>query len=149
MGKKLLMLTVISIVFMLGACKSEKTIKEEKWEDNSPTFTNEYGEMFGKEGSIGIIGPKTITENGQKWMWHFWGTEDITYKEWEVKAFKQGEEEAINPITKKNEQLFPRGDEINGHSPSSVLFPSSGLWKLKVYIDGKYFDEIIVDITQE
>ncbi|MCM3704967.1 MULTISPECIES: DUF4871 domain-containing protein [Cytobacillus] len=149
MRKKLLMLIVFSIVLVMAACKSEETIKEEKWEDNSPTFTNEYGEMFGKEGSIGIIGSKTVTENGQKWMWHFWGTENISYKEWEVKAFKQGEEEAINPITFKDEQLTPRGDVINGHSRSAVLFPSSGLWKLKVYIDGEYFDEIIVDITQE
>lgn len=140
---------MLCFVFVIAACESEETVKEENWEENSPTFTNEYGEMFGKEGSIGIIGTKNITENGQKWMWHFWGTEDISYKEWEVKAFKQGEEEAINPITSKVEQLNPRGDEINGHAPSSVLFPSSGLWKLEVYIDGEYFEEIIVDITQE
>jgi len=147
--KKPLLLIVFSIVFVMAACKSEETIKEEKWEENSPTFTNENGEMFGKKGSIGIIGSKTVTKNGQKWMWHFWGTEDISYKEWEVKAFKQGEEEAVNPLTSKDEQLTPRGDEISGHARSSVLFPSSGLWKLKVYIDGEYFDEIIVDITQE
>lgn len=147
--KKLLMLIVFSIVFVMAACKSEETIKEEKWVDDSPTFTNEYGEMFGKEGSIGIIGIKTVTENGQKWMWHFWGNEDITNKGWEVKAYKQGEEEAINPITQKDEILTPRDNVINGHARSSVLFPSSGLWKLEVYIDGKYFDEIIVDITQE
>lgn len=143
------MLIVFCIVFVTAACKSEKTIKEGKWEENSPTFTNEYGEMFGKEGSIGIIGLKTITEDGQKWMWHFWGTEDISHKEWEVKAFKQGKEEAINPIKFKDEKLVPIDEEINGHARSTVLFPSSGLWKLKVYIGGEYFDEIIVDITQK
>jgi hypothetical protein len=77
-----------------------------------------------------------------------WG-EPISNKEWEVKAFKQGEEEAINPITFKDEQLTPRDDVINGHARSSVLFPSSGLWKLQVFIDGEFFDEIIVDITQQ
>ena len=104
--------------------------------------------MFGKEGSIGIIGTKTVTESGQKWMWHFWGDEDISGKQWEVKAFKQGEEEAIDPITFKDENLTPRDEVIKGHARSSVLFPSSGLWKLKVYIDGEFFDEIIVDINQ-
>lgn len=146
------MLIVFSIIFVLAACKSEETIKEEKWEDNSQTFTNEYGEMFGNEGSIGIIGSKTVTENGQKWMWHFWGTKEISDKKWEVKAFKQGAKEAINPIKSGVEKLVPRndGDEvINGHAISTVLFPSSGLWKLQVYIDEEYFDEIIVDITQE
>ncbi len=135
--------------FVMVACKSEETVKEEKWEDNSPTFTSEYGEMFGKEGSIGIIGPKTVTENGQKWMWHFWGTKDISNKEWEIKAFKQDEDEPINPIKVKDEILTSRGDDINGHARSAVLFTSSGLWKLKVYIDGEFFDEIIVDIIQE
>ncbi|QOR68934.1 DUF4871 domain-containing protein [Cytobacillus suaedae] len=133
----------------MSACKSVETIKEEKWQDNSPNFTTDYGEMFGKEGSIGIIGSKTITDNGQKWMWHFWGTEGISYGEWDVKAFKQGEEEVLNPITYKDDQLIPRGDVINGHARSTVLFPSSGIWKLKVYIDREYFDEIIVEINQE
>lgn len=148
MRQRLLVVILFTMLFALIACKSEETIQEEKWEDNSPTFTSEYGVMFGKEGSIGIIGPKTVTENGQKWMWHFWGTEDISNKKWEVKALKQGGEEEINPITVKDEQLVPRG-EISGHARSSVLFTSSGLWKLKVYIDGEFFDEIIVDIIQE
>ena len=146
-----MMLFVFSLVVITVACKSEETIKEE-WEETSPTFTTEYGEMFGKEGSIGIIGMKTITDAGQKWMWHFWGTENISHKEWKVKAFKQGEKEAINPIKFEDEQLVPRNDGneiIKGHARSTVLFPSSGLWKLEIYIDGEYFDDMIVDITQE
>lgn len=105
--------------------------------------------MFGKEGSIGIIGPKEVTENGQKWMRHFWGTKDISYKQWEVKATKQGDEESFSPITFKDDILEPRGDDMNGHARSTVLFPSSGLWELSVYIDGEYFDELIVDIIQD
>lgn len=31
---------VFSFVFVMAACKSQETVKEEKWEDNSPTFTN-------------------------------------------------------------------------------------------------------------
>jgi hypothetical protein len=53
-------------------------------------------------------------------MWHFWGTEDIANKKWEVKAFKQGMEEKINPITFKDENLAPRGEKINGHARSTV-----------------------------
>lgn len=149
MRKNRLLLIFLSLVFVIAACKTEETIKEEKWEDDSPFFTNEIGEMFGKEGSIGIIGLKTITESGQKWMWHFWGTEEISYKEWEVKAFKQGEEESINPITFKDESLTPLSESINGHARSTVMFPSSGAWKLEVYIDEEYFDEMIVDVTKE
>ena len=147
MRNSLFIVYLFTLFIVLVACNPNETTKE-VWEDNSPTFTHEYGEMFGKEGSIGIIGPKTVTENGQKWMWHFWGNEDISYKKWEVKAYKQGGDE-IDPIIFKDEQLTPRGDEVNGHARSSVLFTSSGLWKLKVYIDGEFFDEIIVDIIQE
>ncbi|MTH54966.1 DUF4871 domain-containing protein [Bacillus mangrovi] len=140
---------LLLIVFALTACQSEKTVQVEKWKDTSPVFTSEYGEMFGKEGRIGIIGSKAITENGQKWMWHFWGDDAISDKGWEVKAFRHGEEEPINPVTFKDEILIPRGDEIHGHARSGILFPESGLWKLKVYIDGEFFDEMVVGIEQE
>ncbi|RBP85983.1 uncharacterized protein DUF4871 [Cytobacillus firmus] len=146
---KKIVLGLFLMTMLVGCSEGTKEVTEEKWEDNSPTFSTEHGEMFGKEGSIGIIGIKTVTENGQKWMWHFWGDEDISGKQWEVKAFKQGMEEKINPITFKDNTLTPRGKKINGHARSSVKFPSSGLWKLQVYIDGEFFDEIIVDINQE
>lgn len=149
MKKRLFLLPLLCMALLLGACTSRETVKEDNWSDNSSNFQTEYGEMFGNEGSLGIIGPKRITENGQKWMWHFWGPESISNKKWEVKAFKQGEEEAINPLTFKDDQLTPRDDVINGHARSSVLFPSSGLWKLQVFIDGELFDEIIVNIEQE
>ncbi|WP_339147194.1 MULTISPECIES: DUF4871 domain-containing protein [unclassified Sutcliffiella] len=149
MKKSLFLFPLLCMVLLLVACTSKETVKEATWSDNTSNFETEYGEMFGKEGSIGIIGPKTVTEKGQKWMWHFWGPESISNKKWEVKAFKQGEEEVINPITFKDEQLTPRGDVINGHARSAVLFPSSGLWKLKVYIDDELYDEIIVNIDQE
>ena len=141
MKKIFLSFIVLTILFILFACKPEET-----WEDNSPTFSHEFGEMFGKKGSIGIIGSKMMFNYEQKWMWHFWGTEEISYKEWEVKAFKEGNEKAINPIIFKDEKLYPRGDEINGHARTKMYFPSPGLWKLKVYIDDEFFDEIIVNI---
>ncbi|WP_231495247.1 DUF4871 domain-containing protein [Oceanobacillus picturae] len=52
-------------------------------------------------------------------------------------------------MTFKDESLTPLSESINGHARSTVMFPSSGAWKLEVYIDEKYFDEIIVDVTQE
>lgn len=141
MKKILLSFIGLTILCILFGCKAKET-----WEDNSQTFSHEFGEMFGKKGSIGIVGSKTMINNNQKWMWHFWGTEEISYKEWDVKAFKEGDEKAINPIVSKDEILYPRGEEINGHARTKMYFPSPGLWKLKVYIDGEFFDEIIVNI---
>lgn len=146
---KKFMLGLLLLAILVGCSEKKEDATKEKWEDNSPTFLTEHGEMFGKKGSVGISGIKSITENGQKWMWHFWGDENISGKSWEVKAFKQGMDEKINPIVYKDNALTPRGKDINGHARSSVKFPSSGLWKLQIYIDGEFFDEIIVDINQE
>ena len=147
MRKKMWLGLAVALMIFISACQPKE--QEEEWKDSSPSFTTNHGEMFGKEGKIGIIGSKKVTENGQKWMWHFWGNSEISNKTWEVKAFKQGEKKAINPIRFKDETLVPRGEDVKGHARSAVLFPSSGLWKLKVYIDGDYFDEIVVEIHQE
>lgn len=72
---------LLCLGLLLGACTSKETVREENWFDNSANFETEYGKMFGKEDSIGIIGSKRISENGQKWMWHFWGTEEISNNE--------------------------------------------------------------------
>jgi hypothetical protein len=130
---------------LVSCSNNVEKAKEEKWEV-SPTFSTDYGEMFGKEGKIGIIGGEVKSGKEQKWMWHFWGTKDISYKEWEVKAVKQNSNEEINPVKFKDEKLVPRDDNIHGHARSMVSFPASGLWKVQVYIDNKFFDEIIVEV---
>ncbi|MEN0641862.1 DUF4871 domain-containing protein [Alkalicoccobacillus gibsonii] len=147
MKKTVSFITIFILSLLLLACSNDSIMEE--WSDNSPFFKHELGEMFGKEGSIGIIGMKDITENGQKWMWHFWGNPDIAYKDWEVQARQEGDEEFISPLIFNDDSLEPRGEEINGHARSTVLFPSSGLWELNVYIDGEFFDQLTVDVDQE
>jgi hypothetical protein len=141
-------LFLIFLLLLVTSCSDvTNKVKEEKWKESIKTFSTEYGEMFGKEGKIGIIGSTTMgNENSQKWMWHFWGSDNISYKNWEVKAFKQNEKEKINPITFKDEILTPRDDRVKGHARSAVNFNSPGLWKIQVFIDGKLFDEMIINI---
>ncbi|MBM7602574.1 hypothetical protein JOC75_000544 [Metabacillus crassostreae] len=61
-----LMFILCCNVFIISEYNTDRLIKEKNCEDNSSTFTNEYGEMFGKENSIGIIGEKNFTANGHK-----------------------------------------------------------------------------------
>ncbi|WP_050616537.1 DUF4871 domain-containing protein [Bacillus testis] len=145
----ILYLSLFSLFIIAGCTSDPATSKEDQWKDNSPAFSSDFGNMFGKDGRIGIIGSKKIPKEGQKWMWHFWGTEEITTKHWKVKATKQGAKDEINPIIQKDDVLTARGKDINGHARSAVKFPSSGLWKLQVFIDGHFFDEMIVDIEQQ
>jgi hypothetical protein len=135
------------LLLLVGCSNNVEKSKEEKWEV-SPTFSTDYGEMFGKEGKIGIIGGEVKAGKGQKWMWFFWGPEDISYKEWEVKAIHQTTNKEINPILFKDEKLTPRGKEIKGHARSQVSFPSPGLWKIKVFIDNEFFDEFVVEVKK-
>lgn len=51
---------------LVGSLEGTKEVTKEKWEDNSLIFSTKYGEMFGKEGSIGIIGIKNVTEKHGK-----------------------------------------------------------------------------------
>jgi Domain of unknown function (DUF4871) len=136
---------ILLFLLLLVGCSNNVEKAEETWKV-SPTFSTDYGEMFGKEGKIGIIGGEVKAGKGQKWMWHFWGSEDISYKEWEVKAVHQDTNKEINPILFKDEKLTPKDKEIQGHARSQVSFPSPGLWKIKVFIDNKFFDEFVVEV---
>jgi N-acetylneuraminic acid mutarotase len=105
------------LLVLVGCSNSVEKAKEEQWKV-SPTFSTDYGAMFGKEGKIGIIGGEVKAGKEQKWMWHFWGSEDISYKEWEAKAVHQTTNKEINPILFKDEKLTPKDKEIQGHARS-------------------------------
>ncbi|MFP7332966.1 DUF4871 domain-containing protein [Shouchella clausii] len=111
----------------------------------SPSFDNEFGEMFGVEEKIGIIGGQVTAGEDQKWMWHFWG-EEVQYKEFSAVAINIETNEEIDPIKIDYEMLIPTEDGLISHSPSQVMFPSEGIWKVKAYVDDEFFEEFVVEV---
>jgi len=148
-----LFLSLFLLIFLTG-CESKQEIELEQ----SPIFYSDRVAMIGVEGNIGLLGPDFIANKVNKYMWHFWGTEE----EIEIKPFRV---EAINVKTKEKakalienagtpqEGLVWEYDTLGGpnngadaHRPSNLVLPSSGLWKLNAYLGEKLKGTIIINV---
>ncbi|WP_185970911.1 hypothetical protein [Alkalicoccobacillus porphyridii] len=129
---------------MVG-CSNQVTAEEL---EISPSFTHENGEMFGNDQKLAIIGGDVAAGEEQKWMWHFWG-DDLSGKEWEARAVHSETEEEVEPLVQFQTPLAPIDGDIEAHAVSSVMFPTEGIWKVQAYIEGEFFDEIIVEVLPE
>lgn len=128
-------------------------ISNDSW-DLSPTFNHTVEYENGKEGSytivgnkqtVGFTGPFPIPAEKKKYFWFYFGKENIYDKPVEIKAIKKGTEEAVV----LHEGSFYEAAEVSPDSvnmPSNLHFPSAGLWKVLVYIDGKLYESIVVEV---
>jgi hypothetical protein len=130
-------------------------IPDNGWE-LTPTFEHsvvfESGEkgsytILGSKDSIGFTGPFPIMANEkQKYFWFYLGEENIYDKPVEVKAIKKGTEELVDVLW--GPSTFYEGAEVSPGSvnmPSTLKFPSSGIWKVLVYIDGELYESIVIE----
>jgi len=150
----------ISVIFFLIFLVSCKSSNDSELKTTSPIFKSNTGaSMIGIEDKIGILGPDFIAGQGNKFMWHFWGTKDEMNK----KPFRV---EAINLKTmKKNMALIldagtsnerhvweynfaPAGPNngADAHLPSNLSLASKGLWQLNAYIGGNLQGSLIVEV---
>lgn len=156
---------------MIVGC--EKNEKKEKWQV-SPTFTlpvtfadGTEGEylLIGKEGKVGFLigsGKKgnpvslpIIANKANKYMWHFWGDKDTIGGDFKVVGIdEQGEKHKVLLSGNYKIWSYPSNGSVapnNGadnHAPSEMVFPTSGLWKLKIYFNEKFFDEIVINVKE-
>ncbi len=134
--------------------KNDETIIEKNWE-LSPEFihfveyeSGEKGsyEIRGNKDGMGITGPfPIIAKDSQKYMWFYFGAENIYDKPVKIKAIKKGEEDSIEVYS----GTFFESAEVSPESvnmPSRLRFPSTGTWKVLVYIEEELFDTIIVKV---
>ena len=132
-------------------------IEDGDWE-LSPTFEHSLQDTDGKEhaytvvGSrdgVGFTGPFPITANEkQKYFWFYFGEEDIYDQPVEVKAIKKGTEEWVHVLSGPG--LFYEGARVSPDSvnmPSHLSFPTAGIWKIVISIDGKVDDTIVVEVV--
>lgn len=121
----------------------------------SPSFEHSVVDKDGKEVSYTIVGDqKTLgftgdilmnVEKTHKIFWFYFGEENILDKPIEVKAVKEGTEEIVD----LHLGTFYKGAEVSPDSvnmPSNIKFPSAGLWKILVYIDGELYESIVVEV---
>ncbi|PWV99738.1 uncharacterized protein DUF4871 [Paenibacillus cellulosilyticus] len=126
-------------------------IEEPSW-DVSPEFRSGAYLMRGVEQKVGFIDAGFTANKPQKYMWHFWGDEDLLNGPFEVKAVKQGTDKIIdvyssNPISSAN----ALDGELNGadrHTITTMELPEAGRWRLLPYVKGRLLDTIVVEVTK-
>ncbi|MEH6852976.1 hypothetical protein [Bacillus pseudomycoides] len=133
----------------------EKDFEKIDW-DRKVFDTGTRNEMVGNKNKIGFIGPD-LNSNGepdfkaneiQKWLWHFWGVDkgELTIVGYNADTLK------ITPIlgdgwSRKNGIGGGKISGADSSMPSHITFPEAGKWALLVYIDGKLFDTLVLDIN--
>ncbi|MBO8155070.1 MAG: hypothetical protein H0Z32_01300 [Bacillaceae bacterium] len=173
-NKSILSLFMILISGMLMACtsvtqhKKEANQKQEiqehtegidhhiqaEW-DLTPSFEHPITYEGGREGSytiignqhtVGFTGPFPLEAGkGNKYMWFYFGDEQIYDQPVKIKAIKKDTEKLIT----LHSGSFFQGAEVSPDSvnmPSILKFPSAGRWKILVYIDGELFERLVVDV---
>lgn len=160
---------VVFCMFLIGLLVS----CSEKWKV-SPTFnipiTFEDGTkgeyiLVGEDGRMGFLvgsgeegeaeAQPIVAEQGNKYMWHFWGEQEEFDGNFKVVGINEKGEEHKVLIGMSNEKVWEYSNigisPNNGadtHAPSSMEFPTAGLWKLKVYFGDKLFGEMVVNVEE-
>jgi len=125
-----------------------KDFEKIDWDRTATDFgTGTSSDIVGNKNKLGIIGPELKPNKVEKWLWHFWG---IDKGELTIVGYNQ-DTSNISPVL--SDGVWSRtgvgGGKINGADaslPSNVVLPKAGKWALLVYIDGKLFDILVMDI---
>ncbi|CAK6478369.1 hypothetical protein BFRIG_04727 [Peribacillus frigoritolerans] len=128
---------------------TEKDFEKIDW-DRTATEFDTGTSMVGNKNKLGIIGPELKPNEVEKWLWHFWG---IDKGELTIVGYNQ-DTSNIRPVLSDGSwsRTGVGGGKINGADaslPSNVELPKAGKWALLVYIDGKLFDTLVMDIKRK
>jgi len=113
--------------------------------------------LAGEEGKVGfIVGPYVnekgeeldqmpiVAGKGNKYMWHFWGTDDELNGEFKVLAVKQGTTKMVDVFSASS--LGSGLSRADRTVPSLMSLPEPGLWRLMAYVDDRLFGSIVVEV---
>ncbi|KEK23316.1 DUF4871 domain-containing protein [Bacillus gaemokensis] len=127
-------------------------LKDVNWEE-SPSFVEGKTPMKGIEGKIAIADSSFISNETTEHMWFFLDPKMPAGK-FSIIALKQGST-VPTPVLFQNEnskQIWNSSNSINSsikEMPLLMSLPSSGLWVLNVYIDEKYYEQIVINVEQD
>lgn len=166
-NRSLIFVSILFLVLLVGCENVDKSESREV----SPTFSlldasgdRLYGQflLIGKKDKVGFIVGSVqdgkaveqpiIANKVNKYMWHFWGKEEAISGDFKVVGID--EKGKVHPVlVAGDDQVWEYSNTVisplNGadsHTPSNMMFPTSGLWTLKVYFNEKLFDEIVINV---
>lgn len=162
--KRLPMILVIFNMLLVGtACTSKEAINRKiVFPKDIPSFVQEsdfekinwerkavkFGDrgIIGNENKSGVIGADMPSLNGQKWMWHLWGVNDVDVT---IIGYHK-ETQTVHKILKDGWSIrtFGPNNSADTHAPSLVKIAKPGEWAILLYIDHKLFDTLIYKINE-
>ena len=109
-----LIFILFSVLFVMAACTSDETVKNEVvLPEDIPDFVQisdfetidwekkavEFGDrnIVGNENKSGVIGQDMKSAKVEKWMWHLWGVEEPENKKLTIVGFHK-ETETVHQI---------------------------------------------------
>ncbi|WP_054956266.1 DUF4871 domain-containing protein [Paenibacillus dakarensis] len=118
-------------------------VPDSSWEP-SPSFRSGVYEMTGVENRLGFIHPPFKANQPNKYMWHFWGSEEELNGDLRITAVKQNSSEIIDVF----EGSLRTGKLNNADAalPTTMSLPTPGLWRLMVSIDERLYGSVIVEV---
>ncbi|WP_254434155.1 DUF4871 domain-containing protein [Halobacillus sp. Marseille-Q1614] len=143
---RLLFLILALSTVLLTGCFGEKWLESDIFESGS------Y-KMLGEEGQLGFIydgGEVTrfYPDKKQKYMWHFWGSEEEL--EGDLKVVGTHNESGNKMIVLEDVPLSV--GEHNGadaSSPSIMSLPKSGMWRLDAYVNDTLHGSVYVQVQEK
>ncbi|GKU76119.1 DUF4871 domain-containing protein [Paenibacillus sp. L3-i20] len=141
--KKMIAL-IVTLLFIVG-CENAQKNDVVEW-TISPLFESGSYSMIGEEGKVGFIYDDSevlrfYPEKIQKYMWHFWGDSKELEGSLKITATSKDSGEVI--IVHEGAVSNPLNG-ADGHTPSNLSLPTSGLWRFDIQIAGKHFGSIVV-----
>lgn len=147
------MVVAVALAVVLSGCYDEElgiqppqeSVSDSDIWKESPTFMVGDHRMRGVEGKVAFQ-DATLTSEGQKLMWHFWGDAKELHGKFKVVALKKETHEQLNVFE------GPLGGELNGavaHAPSLVKLPEKGIWRLDIFVGEQaqtLYDSIVVQV---
>lgn len=158
MLKRAFMLTCTVILsLVIAGCNNEESIKEEiiqhNWKE-SPLFESGNYTMIGEEGHLGFIyDDREVTrfypDKTQKYMWHFWRSEDEVLGDFKVLGTHENSNEEIIIVAKQDNSILGSINGADNHYPTNMMLPKSGMWKLDAYMGDKLFGSVYVKVHKK
>ncbi|SES45493.1 hypothetical protein [Psychrobacillus sp. OK032] len=155
--KGLILICTVILSLVSAGCNEEEPIKEEviqhNWKESSLFESGSYT-MIGEEGRLGFLYNDSEVDRfypnkTQKYMWHFWGNEDELIGDIEVLGTHENSNEEIIVVPRKENTFLSPNNGADQHSPTNMMLPKSGMWKLDAYIGDRLFGSVYVKVHEK
>ncbi|MGN7479866.1 hypothetical protein ACTHOQ_18775 [Solibacillus silvestris] len=156
-NKKLNLICAVFLALVIAGCNDKEPIKEEAIQHNwneSPLFKSGNYTMIGEEGRLGFIYDDSevvrfYPDKVQKYMWHFWGNEDELIGDFKVLGTHENSDEEVTVVSTIGNSFPSPNNGADQHSPTNMMLPKSGMWKLDAYIGDEIFGSVYVKVHEK